>query len=334
MTAPSDTPLDPGLDRPQPPGRGGMNRETQSIVVAMLGGLLIAITVSGRFTSYVKPGFAPLLLAGGGILVVIGLISLTMAVWDESRAHREHAVDGPAPGSAAPLDPGTEAPGHGGHDHDAPRRDASGPDAHGHDHDRSRAPWLLLVPVLVLLLVAPPALGADSVSRTARSQALSGVDLVSADTPVSARATMGGAAARAAGGTAATGGISGGMTFGPLPAGTDPPLGLKDVVLRALYDPAQTLVSTPVTVIGFLAPAGDGFDGGYSIARMVISCCAADANPMQVHVEGTAPLPENTWVSAVVTVVPGTGVAGNNYVPTVAVVSMSTVAQPDDPYEH
>ena len=49
-----------------------MNKETQSIVVALLGGLLISITLSGRFTSYVRPGFKPLLLIGGGILVVAG----------------------------------------------------------------------------------------------------------------------------------------------------------------------------------------------------------------------------------------------------------------------
>ena len=43
-----------------------MNKETQSIVVTLLGGLLVSITLSGRFTSYVRPGFAPLLLIGGG----------------------------------------------------------------------------------------------------------------------------------------------------------------------------------------------------------------------------------------------------------------------------
>nr|WP_275889212.1 TIGR03943 family protein [Nakamurella flavida] len=304
-----------------------MNSETQSIVVAMLGGLLVAITLSGRFTSYVKPGFAPLLLVGGGILVVVGLLSLVMAVRAESRAHR------------AGADPDHQNHGDHGIRHDGQavgHPGAGGTDAHGHDHAHSRAPWLMLVPVLVLLLVAPPALGADSVSRTARSQALSGVDLVAADTPVSQRATMGGAAARANGGTAATGtgAAGGGMAFAPLPDGTNPDLGLQQVVLRALYDPTQQLATTPVTVTGFIAPAGDGFSGGWSIARMVINCCAADANPMQIHLEGTAPAPENTWVSAVVTTVPGTGSAANNYVPTVTLVSLTTVLQPADPYEH
>ena len=73
----------------------------------------------------------------------------------------------------------------------------------------------------------------------------------------------------------------------------------------------------PVTVTGFIAPAGDGYTDGYTIARMVISCCAADANPMQLHVDGDAPFPSNTWVEAVVTVVPNTATMDNGYVPTV-----------------
>ena len=65
-----------------------MNKETQSIVVALLGGLLLSITLSGRFTSYVRPGFAPLLLIGGGILVVVGVLSLILAILADVKADR------------------------------------------------------------------------------------------------------------------------------------------------------------------------------------------------------------------------------------------------------
>ena len=68
-------------DRNKRKGFGwGMNTETQSIVVALLGGLLLSITLSGRFTSYVRPGFKPLLLIGGGILVAVGVLSLILAI--------------------------------------------------------------------------------------------------------------------------------------------------------------------------------------------------------------------------------------------------------------
>ena len=65
-----------------------MNKETQSIVVTLLGGLLVSITLSGRFTSYVRPGFAPLLLIGGGILVVVGVLSLILAIRADVKADR------------------------------------------------------------------------------------------------------------------------------------------------------------------------------------------------------------------------------------------------------
>ena len=123
------------------------------------------------------------------------------------------------------------------------------------------------------------------------------------------------------------------MHFPPL-EGTDPSMTIKDLVLRALYDADNSVQDKAVTVTGFIAPAGDGYSGGYTIARMVISCCAADANPMQLHVAGDAPLPSNTWVNAVVTVVPDTANLDNGYVPTVTLSSMTTANQPDDPYEH
>ena len=56
----------------------------------------------------------------------------------------------------------------------------------------SKAPWLILVPVLVLLLVAPPALGADAVARNASSQALAGMTVVARDQAGSKDAAGGG----------------------------------------------------------------------------------------------------------------------------------------------
>lgn len=304
------------------PGRrrlGGMGVETQSIIVTLLGGLLISITVSGRFTSYVRPGFKWLLLVAGAILVVVGIVSLVLAVRADMKA---------------------------GRDHDATGGDHDEADAHGHDHSTSKAPWLILAPVLVLLLVAPPALGADAVARNAGSQGLAGYDAAAASgTAAPAKTDVGGkdGTSGVSGGYAFNDGSgsvydsSGGrrtMHFDPL-SGTDPQLSMKEFVLRSLYDADRSLdTGTPVTVTGFIAPAGDGFDTGYTIARMSISCCAADANPLQLHVDGTMPYPSNTWVQAVVVNVPNTGTLDNDYVPTVTVNSMQTIDQPDDPYEH
>jgi len=290
-----------------------VNKETQSIVVALLGGLLISITLSHRFTSYVRPGFAPLLLIGGGILVLVGVLSLVLAMRADAKKDRAGATQKSVTGAPVVRDP------------------------HDHDHDKSKAPWLLLIPVLVLLLVAPPALGADAVARNANSQALAGVDVVARDNSTSKDGAGGGGGYKFNDGSGSAADSTGSrrtMHFPALPAGDNPSVGMKDLILRALYDADNSVEGVPVTVTGFIAPPGDGYTDGYTVARIVISCCAADANPMQLHIAGDPPFPADTWVDSVVTVVPNTATMDNGYVPTVTVTSMTPVPQPDDPYEH
>ncbi|WP_353651019.1 TIGR03943 family protein [Nakamurella sp. A5-74] len=303
-----------------------MNKEAQSVVVGLLGGLLIGITVSGKFTSYVRPGFGPLLMAAGIILVGIGIVSLVTVVRGEVR--RDRAAAGRA---------GADAGHHGDSDSadrdraDSDRADRGAHDAHGHQHDRSRAAWMILAPILMLVVVSPAALGADAVARSAGAQGLVG----QAPTPIKKTAADG-YAPNDGSGSAGSGSSVGRRTipFDPLPAGPNPVIGVKDLVMRALYDGTNSVATTPVTVVGFISPAGDGYTAGYTIARMAINCCAADANPTRIHVDGSAPFPVNSWVAAVVTAQEGTATEANNYVPVVEVRSIEQVQQPTDPYEH
>lgn len=275
-----------------------MDRLTQSILLVLIGGVLTVLELSGRFMLYVKAGIGPLLLAGGIVLVVVGVASTTLAMRDRIRQARASAAEADA--------------------HDVPLGDGP-PDDLGdaHDGERTWAAWLLLLPVLAVLLL-PPALGADAVARDAGSQALSGP-------PPEARPATEGSA-----GTGADDGFV--IHFPPLAAGKNPAVPLKEFVQRALYAP-DSLVDTPVTVTGFVARAAYGYSGGYSLARMIISCCAADARAMQIQIEGSPPFPENTWVTAVVTVQPGSGTLANGYVPTATVASIAQVEEPADPYE-
>jgi len=191
--------------------------------------------------------------------------------------------------------------------------------------------------VLVLLLVAPPALGADAVARNATSQGLAGMDVVAQEPAGSKDGAGGGGGYKFNDGSGSAEDSTGSrrtMHFPPLDEGANPPVLMKDFILRALYDADNSVQDTPVTVTGFIAPAGQGYTSGYTIARIVISCCAADANPMQLHVEGDPPFPVNTWVDAVVTVVPDTATMDNGYVPVVTLTSATSIPQPDDPYEH
>ena len=124
------------------------------------------------------------------------------------------------------------------------------------------------------------------------------------------------------------------MQFPALPAGKNPALTLKDFVMRALYDGDNSVSDNDVTVIGFIASAGDGYADGYSLARMTISCCAADASPMRIHITGAPKYPVNTWVQAVVSAQAGTATSDNEYVPTADLTSISRISEPADPYEH
>jgi uncharacterized repeat protein (TIGR03943 family) len=278
-----------------------MDRLTQSVLVTLVGGALVALTASGRFALYVKTGFGPLLMAAGIALMIVGAVSIVLAL----RRHRADLSDRAA-------EPGTEAA--------------------GHDHDRSRAAWLLVLPVLALLL-APPALGADAVARTSGSQAVADApppdpQVVTGDGGYKPNDGKG----KAATDTRVNGQQVRTMDFPPLPAGTNPAVTLKDFIQRALYDPTGSVTAHQVTITGFIAPAGDHFTDGYSIAQLIISCCAADARAIRVHVDGTAPFAANTWVTAVVTASPGSGTLANEYVPSVSVASISRRAQPADPY--
>jgi uncharacterized repeat protein (TIGR03943 family) len=116
-------------------------------------------------------------------------------------------------------------------------------------HGAPRVSWLLLVPVLALVLVAPPALGSYSALRA---------------------------------GTA----LQRPPAFAPLPPGDPVPLGLADYAARAVYDDGRSLDGRRVRVTGFVAL---GRDGTPYLARMTLDCCAADAQPVKVALTGRVP---------------------------------------------
>src|SRR4029453_8080789 len=101
----------------------------------------------------------------------------------------------------------------------------------GHPH-QARGGWLLLVPVLVVLVVQPAALGSYAVSS---------------------RSVVPG----------------GGGGFQPLaaPVRGAGPMPMAEFVPRAVRDPGQSLAGVRVRLVGFVAP-GDGA-GGYRLTRFV-----------------------------------------------------------------
>jgi uncharacterized repeat protein (TIGR03943 family) len=188
---------------------------------------------------------------------------------------------------------------------------AGEPAGHGHAHGEHgpRSAWLLLLPVLVLLLVAPPALGSYAASRQAPRP----------------------------GGARAAADVS---DFPPLPEPVDGavPLLVNDFVNRALHDRRRSLEGERVRLVGFVVPGGK--DGGreYRLARFSFFCCAADAEAYQLVVRGDAAprradqwlLVEGRWLPR-----PVTGQAGTSTEwPVLVADSVATVRAPADRYEH
>ncbi|MDX3192138.1 TIGR03943 family protein [Streptomyces sp. MN03-5084-2B] len=239
-----------------------MKRETQNILLILLGGALVKIAVNGDYLRYVKPAQQPWIIAGGAVMVLLGAVAIVRDLVVSRKAVADE---------------------HDGHAHSA------------------RPAWLLLVPVLAVFLIAPPALGADSVIRT------------------EARAPSSAAVANAA-------------AFPPLPAGNVVPLSVNEFVTRAGWDSAGTLNGRTVSLTGFVVHT----DGSTLLARLVISCCAADAFPVTVRLRGGQAdhLASDAWIQVTGQVVPGTATKDNSYTPDFAPASLTSVPTPKDPYEY
>jgi uncharacterized repeat protein (TIGR03943 family) len=144
---------------------------------------------------------------------------------------------------------------------------------HGHDQHAQqphgpRVAWLLALPPLALVLIAPPALGAFAASRQ----------------PIRPPPVL---HPRPTGPTGPVAPTSGGDAFPPLipPGdGTAVPMALGEYLARDAQEP-YTLAGVRIRLLGFVTPQPGGRDG-YLLTRFVISCCAADATALRVAIRG------------------------------------------------
>ncbi|WP_030168344.1 TIGR03943 family putative permease subunit [Spirillospora albida] len=149
--------------------------------------------------------------------------------------------------------------------HPVPR---DGHEGHHHGPGGPRVAWLLCLPVVAIFAIAPPELGLFTAVRAGARPA--------APPP------------KPAGDDQA------------LPPGRDPfPLSIGEFMLR-VYDAhngrAATLTGRRVELTGFVTP---GAKGGWSVTRLQLNCCAADAIALRVAVLD-APAPANgRWVKVV-----------------------------------
>lgn len=137
-------------------------------------------------------------------------------------------------------------------------------DGHGHDHSHGpRIAWFLAVPLFAILLIAPPPLGSFAANRQG--------GIVVAPTSV----------------------------WPELPDAVDGavPLDLGDYASRALYDTDLSLAGETVRLVGF---SSGSIDGGFTLTRFVLSCCAADGTAINIAVLTDQPAPAtDQWVEVV-----------------------------------
>ena len=234
-----------------------MRRDTQHVLLVLLGGALLRIAADDTYLRYVRPSHRWLLLAAGAAIVVLAVVALV--------------------------------------------RDRTGAPAHSDVHDHAGAerhvPWLLLAPVLVIALVAPPALGADAVARAGARNAV----------------------------------VQSSDAFPPLPQGDPAELTVADFVERAAWDTSGTLDGRRVVLTGFAVRRGTAID----LARMTIACCAADARPNRVRLVGDiGEIAPDTWLRVVGVVQAGSATLATGYVPAMTVTAVTPVPPSPDPYEY
>ncbi len=176
---------------------------------------------------------------------------------------------------------------------------STGEDDDHHGHHEPQVGWLLILPVLGLLLVAPPALGsyAAGQSGSVAAQPASGSD------------------------------------YPPLPPGDPAEVTLLDYASRALFDDGKSLAGRDLRLTGFITPAPDGRP---LLARIVLSCCAADGRPIKIGLTGKAPIDAtaDTWVAIVGVYTPQRGKDSVNGADMayLEVRSWQEIPQPKQPY--
>ncbi|MGY0063817.1 TIGR03943 family putative permease subunit [Streptomyces sp. LZ34] len=241
-----------------------MKRNVQVLLLLFLGvGLLHISLLTDLYLRYVRSGLRPALIASGVLLVLLGAVSAARDGFPFNRPRMHH--------------------GH-GHDH------AGGP----------RVAWLLYVPALTILFLAPPALGSYTASRD------------DAQAP-----------------KAPTVSASGDSLFPALPGKGIVEMSLNDFSSRAVWDTSRTLKGHTVRLTGFATP---GRHGTWYVSRLVISCCAADAQVRKVRVHGAAAPPADAWVTVTGTWHPTGKIGTDDASPALDVTTVKRVPAPKDPY--
>lgn len=252
-----------------------MNRIAQGLVLVLLGAAALSATLAtDLYLNYVQAVFRPFLIGAGLVLVVLGAVSIAADVRAASR--------------------GRDAP-------DDHAYDDYANDDHGHGHGRGPGvAWLLLLPVVAVFVISPPALGAYSAGSGTAAKPPEKVEQ---------------------------------SGFDDLGTNGDGPrtMQLQEFVMRAWTDKERSLAGRDVELTGFVVPRPKG--EGWYLARLQMACCAADAIVNRVLITGEEEPEKDTWWT-----VRGTWQEPKGELQEVrdhrfTVAEMTEVDNPPDPYE-
>lgn len=231
-----------------------MRRETENVVLLIVGVAVAMVTVTGVYTRYVKPGMLPWLAVSAVMLIGLALIAIVRDI----RNGGEHS--------------------HPGHTHN------------------SGIVWLLVIPVVLLIFVVPPALSARAAPP-------------------------------------ATVTVTEAKSFPPLPPGPSPTVSLPEVLMRIAVGPVGDVGGKRITTTGFTMHDGDRV---YLAKIVIFCCAAdAQLSRLQLTGPGlpvAAALPDNTWVRVEGMVPPGQRYSGTDSIPTLEVSDVVRINPPANTY--
>lgn len=170
-------------------------------------------------------------------------------------------------------------------------------DGHGH-HGLPRAAWLLLIPIFALLVVDPPALGADAAQR---------------QSPVAAKPA-----------DPKSNSWLSNNSQGDAPVA----LAVRDYSVWAVWE-KESMKGRAFQLTGFVTPAKNG---SWYVTRIGLTCCVADGTAFMVEARGQAAPPKNQWVTVTGQWAEPTKRADGD-VAALTVETVKPVTAPANPYE-
>ncbi len=262
-----------------------MKPRDAGILTIVIGVLALQVSASNAILKYLRPSMRPYLLSTAVLLIAAGVVSLLTL-----RAK----VRGDAAGPGADEDP-----------------EIGSAELHSGMHHRpSRMGWMLLLPALIAVVVAPGTFGSWGAGRHG-ALALSYRHDFDLGKYLAAQRL----------------------------AGSQPSMKISDF-LWAASDPEQTgaLATVDVEITGFVTHVSSDGEGVVRVNRYVMGCCAADASPLQVIVRGSESLADDQWVKMKVRYVPAwnSGATERDEVPRPVVQARGVrkIATPAQPFEY